>query len=110
MHRKMALALVQTPVLELNVVHHDQQTLVQQQTNAPAASMTMMPNQQHQFYGNGFVVPCSCSSPNAGHTDDDIPTPPPAIYNNIKHSDGSSICPIHQHCVTVHAGSIPPTT
>lgn len=122
MHRKMTLALVQTPVdLGYTAAHGHQLPLVPpppppthhhhvpiNTALSPCLRQPSYRDQQQQHCGiNGFVkIPCSCSAVMTAltSTDDEssIPTPPPAV------SMFQRDCPIHYHpegssYVTVHS-------
>lgn len=119
MHRKMALALVQTPVdLSCQTAHGH---LVSLPPPPPSVRRSPFTRSRHieepddnrcSLYEppkqcNGFVkVPCSCSSNNPVVTDDEssIPTPPPSVYHRTQE------CPVHcqRTYVTVHSPAYPP--
>lgn len=115
MHRKMALALVQTPAL-LSAVN--QQNLVSglaDHSSLVALQQQMTPDSAHQqqsaYNINGFLLPCSCAVGTvsaSAMTDDEccsIPTPPPAIYSNLNHSSRGSHLHHHHHHHHHHSSS-----
>jgi len=131
MHRKMALALVQSPVDLSQVAHaHLQQHPLVMPPSSPVPSNRrpdsfsqlgrhLFPHRgQLTYQCNGFVkIPCSCSSAPGGGggtgahitTDDEseIPTPPPAAHFPPRHlrqqqQQQNRECPVHPSYVTVH--------
>ena len=122
MHRKMALALVQSPVDLSHAAHaHLQHHPLAVSPSSPARRSQQLdrhlfPHREEMtsYHCNGFVkIPCSCSSLGGGagvannittdEDESDIPTPPPAAHFSHHHQlQQRRECPVHPSYVTVH--------